>query len=498
MSSTRQHITIVPTGSANLASVVAAFERLGCTCAVTVDPAAVVASSHLVLPGVGAFGAAVSELTALGLLDPIRQRVRRAADQRERGAGHYRPVLAICLGLQLLFDQSEESPGVLGLGIERGHVTKLAQAAAGRVPFFGWSRVLPPAGTPSLLEPGDAYFAHSYRVRVADVAHLAPSESEPRRNISTAAHDGSPGGFAAAIERGDLLACQFHPELSGPWGTALLARWLNGQRNILSVATRGAASGTIASPTRVIPCLDIRDGRVVKGVQFQNLRDAGDPVAQAQAYEAQGADELVMLDVSATAEGRRASLDTVARVRQAIAIPLAVGGGVRSVEDAAAMLNAGADKVGVNTAAVTAPELITSLADRFGSQCVVVAIDAKRNMNTEPGWTVMTRAGKHATQLDAVDWAVQARHRGAGEILLTSVDRDGTGDGYDYELLRSVSRAVSLPVIASGGAANPDHLREAINAGADAVLAASIFHDGVFTVESVKRELAREGVCVRL
>jgi len=246
---------------------------------------------------------------------------------------------------------------------------------------------------------------------------------------------------------------------------------------------------------RVIPCLDVRDGRVVKGVQFQNLRDAGSPVEQAALYEAQGADELVMLDVSATVEGRRAALATVHAIRQVLSIPLTVGGGVRTVEDASAMLSAGADKIGVNTAAVKDPQLLTRLADKFGAQCIVIAIDAAAHVNR--AWRVVVRSGEERTPLDAVAWATEATQRGAGEILLTSVDRDGTHSGYDLPLLRAVSQAVRVPVIASGGAANPGHLIEAVHAGADAVLAASIFHDSVFPISQVKIQLREAGIRIR-
>jgi len=253
---------------------------------------------------------------------------------------------------------------------------------------------------------------------------------------------------------------------------------------------------------RIIPCLDVNAGRVVKGVKFANLRDAGDPAELAARYEQQGADELVLLDVSATPEARATASDTVQRVRRALSIPLTVGGGVRRVEDAARLLDAGADKVGVNTAAVQDPALLERLAEKFGCQCVVLALDAaRRNMPRDEWkaeWEVVVRSGKERTGIDAVEWATRATHLGAGEILLTSWDRDGTGAGYDLQLLSAVSRAVHVPVIASGGAAHPNHLLEAIIAGADAVLAASIFHDGVYTVDAVKSELAVAGVRVRM
>lgn len=246
---------------------------------------------------------------------------------------------------------------------------------------------------------------------------------------------------------------------------------------------------------RVIPCLDVRDGRVVKGVKFQNLRDSGDPALLAGLYEQQGADEIVMLDVSATPEERGTAVETVRRIRRAIALPLTVGGGVRSEDDARALLDAGADKVAVNTAAVQRPALLSDLARHFGRQCVVLAIDARAVEGG--GFRVVVRSGTETLVLDAVEWAERGAAAGAGEILLTSWDRDGTHEGYDLALLRQVTARVRIPVIASGGAAHAEHLAEAVNAGASAVLAASIFHDGKTTVADVKAELAARGVKVR-
>lgn len=247
---------------------------------------------------------------------------------------------------------------------------------------------------------------------------------------------------------------------------------------------------------RLIPCLDVRDGRVVKGVRFSGLRDAGDPVEQATRYEQAGADELVMLDVSATPDGRKTALETVRALRAVLSIPLTVGGGVRTIDDALALLQAGADKVGVNTAAVEHPETISALATQVGAQCVVLAIDAARSTEGD-GWLVVTRSGTNRTPLDAVEWARRGESLGAGEILLTSWDRDGTHSGYDLDLLAAVCGSVRIPVIASGGASSAAHMAEAIEAGADAVLAASIFHDNKTTVREVKDQLAARGVEVR-
>jgi cyclase len=246
---------------------------------------------------------------------------------------------------------------------------------------------------------------------------------------------------------------------------------------------------------RLIPCLDVDAGRVVKGVRFADLVDAGDPAELAARYDGEGADELVFLDITATVEGRNAMLDAVQRTAETVFIPLTVGGGVRSVEDVWALLRAGADKVSLNTGAVQDPDMLTRCADRFGSQCMVLAIDARRRGSS---WEVHVRAGREPTGLDAVEWAAKATEVGAGEILLTSMDRDGTGLGYDLDLLRAVAEAVPVPVIASGGAGRLEHFAEALTSGmADAVLAASRFHFGQLSLAQVKEYLFSQGIPVR-
>jgi len=260
---------------------------------------------------------------------------------------------------------------------------------------------------------------------------------------------------------------------------------------------------------RLIPCLDVHAGRVVKGVRFVDLRDAGDPVEAARAYDAQGADELVFLDITASHEEREIMLDVVRRTAEGIYMPLTVGGGVRSIEDIRTLLRAGADKVSLNTAALERPELIREAAQRFGSQCIVVAIDSKRidakriTATREPGppprWSVHTHGGRRSTGRDAIAWAREVEALGAGEILLTSMDRDGTGDGYDLELTRAVSEAVTVPVIASGGAGSLEDLRTGVIEGkADALLVASMFHFGRHTIGEAKAYLRDRGVAVRL
>jgi cyclase len=247
---------------------------------------------------------------------------------------------------------------------------------------------------------------------------------------------------------------------------------------------------------RIIPCLDIKDGRVVKGVNFINLRDAGDPVEQARLYDEQGADELVFLDISATHEGRKTTLELVGRVADTVFMPLTVGGGIREVADMRSLLLAGADKISVNSAAVKNPELLAEGASRFGAQCIVLAIDARRHDNS---WEVYVNGGRVPTEIDAVQWAIRGVKLGAGEILLTSMDADGTLAGYDIELTRTIAEAVSVPVIASGGAGTPAHFAEVLTEGkADAALAASLFHDGKLRIRELKSQLQSQNIPIRL
>lgn len=252
---------------------------------------------------------------------------------------------------------------------------------------------------------------------------------------------------------------------------------------------------------RVIPCLDVDAGRVVKGVNFENLRDAGDPVELAGLYDAQGADELTFLDVTASSSGRATMLEVVRRTAEEVFIPLTVGGGVRSVADVDALLRAGADKVSVNTAAIARPELLEELSRQFGSQCIVLSVDARTvptgRPATDSGWEVTTHGGRQGTGIDAIEWATRGAELGVGEILLNSMDADGTKAGFDLPMLRAVRAAVSVPVIASGGAGAVDHFAPAVRAGADAVLAASVFHFGELSIGEVKAAMAAEGITVR-
>ncbi len=459
-------VVIVDSGVANLASIASALRRLGATVTVTAIADDVLHAARVVLPGVGAFGAGIAGLHAEGLAAAIRAVAARGT-----------PLLGVCLGMQMLCEASEEAPGVPGLGIIPGACRRLPQHV--RVPHLGWNYVAADPGG-QCVTTGVAAFANSYALREASSGWTAAWSTHGER-------------FVAALERGGVVACQFHPELSGRYGSALLARWLGGG----GVTTAEPQHTGVTTPgllRRLVPCLDVRDGRVVKGVRFQWLRDAGDPATRAACYEAQGADEIVVLDVAASPEGRRTQVETVARVRAAICIPLTAGGGVRSVADARGLLAAGADKISVNTAAVRRPELLSELAAAFGRQCVVLAIDARR---VDHRWEVLALSGRERALPDAVTWAQWGEQVGAGEILLTSWDRDGTRAGPDLQLLRAVCRAVRLPVVASGGIGNRDHVAQAFGAGADAVLAASVFHDGDETVAGIKADLAARGIPVR-
>ncbi len=471
-------VLIVPTGSANIASVMGALRRAGAHVTLCDHPSQILASPYVVLPGVGAFGAAIDALTQQAWIEPIRQRLALG-----------KPTLAICLGMQLMLQSSEETPGTVGLGIIPGAVHRFSPGSW-RVPHMGWANVTTPVHSPGSDSPaaatGDAYFAHSY--------HITAAAINPQDwLISTTKYAGTT--FAAMLQsrkHPGLIFCQFHPELSGPWGAGIIEQWLATPSTSLPSATALAISPR--GPYRIIPCLDVRDGRIVKGVQFKSLRDAGDPAERAAFYAAHGADELVMLDVSAGPEGRQACLDTIHAIRRGISIPLCVGGGVRTIDDARAMLDAGADKVAINSAAVRDPAIISTLAERFGRQCIVAAIDAARLQSASesspgqlPRWQVVIASGKQPTGRDVVAWAAEVERRGAGEILLTSFDRDGTGSGYDLDLLAAVRSSASVPIIASGGAKTPAHLAEALSVGqADAVLAATIFHEGIFTPNSLR------------
>lgn len=484
-------IALVDYGAGNLTSVRKALAAIGAQVFTPATPAELDTADGIIVPGVGHFG------TTAGLDERWRAAIRtRLASGR--------PLLGICVGLQWLFAGSDEAPGLPGLGVCAGVCTRLPGATASgerqKVPHVGWNGLRFPrasrlfAGVP---QDAQVYFTHSY------AAPLVPQ---------TAAVTTYGVPFTAAVEEGLVSGVQFHPEKSGTVGLQVLRNWValvHGPSVQRVDAVEGGAPGESASPAgmptcsaahgrlsrRLIACLDVRDGRVVKGVQFEGLQDAGDPAALARRYDSEGIDEVVILDVTATLEARQARARTIHAVAQQLFLPLCVGGGIRSEDDAAAAIEAGADKVSLNSAALTHPELITTLAARFGSQAVVVAIDAKRQGDR---YAVYSRSGSAGTAREAVEWAREAAARGAGEILLTSIDRDGTRQGFECTLTRAVSEAVDIPVIASGGAGQFEHFAEVFDSGrADAALAASVFHFREHSVEALKAFLTTRGIPVR-
>ncbi len=457
------NVVIVDSGVANLASINSAIRNLEIEATITNDPKQLAIASHIVLPGVGAFGPGISRLRETGLADAI---IHQTANGK--------PLLAICLGMQMLTQSSDECEGVAGLGIIPGHCQKLPGNK--RVPQLGWNAIAPESGC-RWLDPTIVAYANSYCLK----------DPPPGWAIAWSTYGDK---FIAGMERGRILACQFHPELSGSAGADLIYRWVH------NLGRPGAQPLPANSDIRrIIPCLDVRDGRVVKGVQFQNLRDSGDPAERAKLYEQQGADEIVVLDVGATPNARSNQLETIRRIRQVLGIPLTVGGGIRSVEDGRQLLDAGADKISVNTAAVRRPQLLRELAAQFGSQCIVLAIDARQ---VSEGWEALTHSGTEGDGIDAIDWARQGEALGAGEILLTSWDRDGTREGCDQALLNEVTSNVSVPVIASGGIGSRADVAAAFKAGANAVLAASVFHFNDDRVDTIKQYLRDHGFEVRL
>ena len=474
-------IVIVDYGAGNLTSLARGLTAAGATVGIATAPGDLAGAAGIVVPGVGHFGATAA-------LDAEW----RAAILAHVGAR--RPLLGVCLGMQWLFEGSDEAPAIDGLGILRGRVRRLRGDV--KIPHVGWNAVARTASSRLLAGLPDrvwAYFTHSYAVD-ADAEAVAAVTSHGER-------------FAAVIERGTVFGTQYHPEKSGGDGLRQLATFVAASRGSYLFSTEMRPGGydppgpiSVENrydplAKRIIACLDVRDGRVVKGVQFDDLQTAGDPAALAIRYNAEGIDELVLLDVTATLESRRALLDTIDLVSRQLFIPLAVGGGIRSQADASAVIGAGADKVAINSAALRDPALIERLARRYGSQAVIVAIDARREGGAH---RVFSRSGTTADRRDAVSWAREAEARGAGEILLTSIDRDGTGAGFDCDLTAAVSAAVRIPVIASGGAGAPAHFAEVFARGrADAALAASVFHFNRHGVADLKQFLAARGIAVR-
>ena len=393
-----------------------------------------------------------------------------AAPDAVRHAAASKPFLGICLGMQILFERSDEDGGTDLLGILPGRVRRFPDAAGCKVPQIGWNKV----------NGGEEYyFVHSY------CAETGP--------FTVGATDYAGVRFSSAVQRGPLSACQFHPEKSGRVGLDLLRRWMAGE----SVVADGPAGGGLTR--RVIPCLDVRGGRVTKGVKFKNNVDLGDPVEMAVAYSDGGADELVFYDITASAERRPIDIGMVEAVAKAIRIPFAVGGGISSVADMERVILAGAEKVSVNSLAVRNPTIIAEGAAAFGRQCIVLGMDPVKSAKCPSGYEITTRGFREFTGIDAVEWAKRAADLGAGEIVVNSVDADGTRQGFELDLTGMIAGAVGVPVVASGGAGRPEHLVDVFRkSGADAAIVAGMVHSGEYTIAGIKKVMDSAGVPTRM
>ncbi len=464
-------VAVVDYGAGNLVSIEQALLAAGARARRVTAGHAIGEPDLLVVPGVGAAAPAMDRLRAGGLVDPIRAWI--AAD---------RPFLGICLGLQLLFEGSDED-GAATLGVLRGRTVRLDGAPT--LPHIGWNQV-----ERRRHHPAFDGIAAGRRLLLRPLVRGRPRRGRPRagRRGDRARHAVRVGRRSGTPLRRPVPSRAVGRRRPPPRGERRRPR---GRRRGRRLMLR----------RRVIPCLDVAHGRVVKGTRFVDLVDAGDPPELAARYADEGADELVYLDITAAPEERATLLDIVERTARRAFIPLTVGGGVRSVDEMRAVLRAGADKVAINTRAVAEPDLVRACAARFGSQAVVVAIDARR-VEPDPacpsGFEVVVRGGREPAGLDAVAWATRAVDLGAGELLVTSIDRDGTGSGFDTGLLRAISGSVEVPVIASGGAAGPaDFVTAVREGGADAVLAAGIFHRREVSIAAVKAAMAAAGLPVR-
>jgi imidazole glycerol-phosphate synthase subunit HisF len=466
-------IAVLDYGMGNRESVAKALQRVGAAASITEDRDELRRADGLVIVGVGAFPEAMRRLQAF---KPLLE--ERYAEGK--------PILGICLGLQLFFAGSQEHEGAPGFGFLEGEVTPI-ESRGEKLPHIGWNRVRweqPSELLDGLPDECAFYHVHSYVARPAEQSVVLGSTEYGER-------------FVSAIQQGPLFGVQFHPEKSSSFGLKLLENFANvcvgaGRR----VAPARAARSQPGLCKRIIPCLDVDAGRVVKGTNFVNLKDAGDPVERAKFYDVEGADEIAFLDITATHEKRKTIAELAAKAVREVFVPITIGGGIRTVEDAQTVLDAGADNISVNSAVVARPELLNQLDDVFANQNLILAIDAKRSMDGA-GWEVYVAGGRTPVGRDAIAWAQEGVERGAGQILITSMDRDGTKDGYDIELIETISAAVSVPVIASGGAGTLEHLTEALEAGADAVLCASIFHYGHYRVADVKNHLLQQDIMVR-
>ena len=455
-------IAIIDYDAGNLKSVEKALQSIGEDTIVSRDREEILRADKVILPGVGSFGDAMQKLRDYKLDEVIKE-------VTESG----KPFLGICLGLQLLFERSEETPGVDGLGILKGEILRIPDHEGLKIPHMGWNSLeLINQGRLFQNLPADpyVYFVHSYYLKAEE-----PEIVKATTWYSTTIHASVEKHVSSIRRRAVMSDCRS-----------------------CGISQRSERRKTDMFTKRIIPCLDVHNGRVVKGVNFVNLRDAGDPVEIAEAYDKAGADELVFLDITASSDARNTVVDMVRKVAEKVFIPFTVGGGIRTVEDFKVLLREGADKISINSSAINTPELISQAADKFGSQCVVVAIDARRREDGS-GWNIYKNGGRIDVGIDAVEWAMKVDKLGAGEILLTSMDCDGTKAGYDLELTRTIAENVSIPVIASGGAGTMEHFYDALTEGkADAALAASLFHYKELEIRQVKEYLRDRKVPVRL
>ena len=463
-------IAIVDYKAGNLTSVKLAFDALGAESVITCDPQVIRQAERVVFPGVGAARSAMANLRTLGLDSIVREAVSSG-----------KPFLGICLGMQILFEHSEEDGGVETLGILPGRVRRFPDVPGCKVPEIGWN------GTRAaqLENGGEYYFVHSYYAEVTSDTYLTSNYAGVT--------------FTAMVKKGNLWACQFHPEKSGRIGLSLLKAWLEGG-DLFHHSSLVAHPSSLATLTRrVIPCLDVKGGRVTKGVKFKNNIDLGDPVEMAVAYSDGGADELVFYDITASAERRPIDIGMVEAVAKAVRIPFAVGGGISCLADMERVILAGAEKISVNSLAVRNPQIISEGAVAFGRQCVVLGMDPVRSAKCPSGYEITTRGFREFTGIDAVEWAKRAADLGAGEIVVNSVDADGTRDGFELEITRLIAEAVNVPVVASGGAGKPEHLVTVFEqAKADAAIVAGMIHFGDYTIGQIKDVMHAAGVPTRM
>ncbi|MDR1492928.1 MAG: imidazole glycerol phosphate synthase subunit HisF [Planctomycetaceae bacterium] len=471
-------LTLIDYGAGNLTSVQLALESLGYEAVITSDPQAIQKATRVIFPGVGAAAAAMQNLQQRGLIPVLREVL-------ERGV----PFFGICLGTQILFDFSEEDGGTNVLGLLPG-AAKLLRPTDSRykVPQMGWNSMKQVRRHPVLSgvpDLSDFYFVHSYY----------PAPSDPADVIGVTDFGGTT--FASMVGRKNLAATQFHIEKSGEVGLRILKNFITWDGR----CDDNDSAKLFPIKRRIIPCLDVIDRRVTKGVKFQNNIDLGDPVELAKKYYDDGADELVVYDITASAQRRKIDVGMVRDVAKAIHIPFAVGGGIATLNDMSEVLDAGAEKVSINSLAVANPEIIAEGSRAFGRQCLVLGMDPVSNPDKErfpSGFEVTIRGFRERTGMDALEWAKRCEQLGVGEIVVNSVDRDGTRDGFELDITGQIARETQIPVVASGGAGNAAHLSEVfLKTEVSAAIVAGILHSGLYAIGELKRQIMASGVALR-